>query len=384
MNTLRKLAAILLLPTVAIASAPALADTTPSSPGKDASSFTAEQLEQMVAPIALYPDSLLMQILMASTYPLEIVQAQRWREKNPALKEKALEEALKSQEWDPSVKSLCGFPDVLKRMSENLDWTQDLGDAFLGQQAAVTDAVQRMRGKAYEAGQLKTTSQQTVTQQPDKIIVIQPASPEVVYVPTYSCTVVYGSYWHYPYYYYPAYYYAPPGYGAMMFTAGFVWGAAMWGGCRWGWGHTHVHIDVHHYNNFNRNTNINVNVNKNTNINVNNKTAGWNHNPSHRRGVNYRNSTTARQYGGKGGTNRVSNSQARGYDRSAKASQPSTRASNKPAGSQPSTQNRGVSSGTRSASDGGSSAWSGSRNANMDRSASSRGASSRSSSRSRR
>ena len=138
-----------------------------------AASFTKEQLEQIVAPMALYPDPLVSQMLMASTYPLEIVEAARWLKANPGLKDKALEEGLKTQDWDASVKSLCGFPDVIKQMDENLDWTQDLGDAFLAQKTELMDTLQRMRGKAYDAGQLKTTEQQVVTQQPDKIIVIR-------------------------------------------------------------------------------------------------------------------------------------------------------------------------------------------------------------------
>ncbi len=202
-----------------------------------AATFTKEQLEQIVAPMALYPDPIVSQMLMASTYPLEIVEAARWSKANPGLKDKALEEALKTRNWDASVKSLCGFPDVLKQMDENLDWTQDLGDAFLAQKTELMDTIQRMRGKAYDAGQLKTTEQQVVTQQSDKIIVVAPANPEIIYVPTYSSTVVYGSSWSYPYYYYPPMYVAPPyGYGAMAFTAGVVWGAAIWGGCNWGWG----------------------------------------------------------------------------------------------------------------------------------------------------
>jgi hypothetical protein len=162
-----------------------------------AAGFSKEQLEQIVAPIALHPDPLVAQMLMAATYPLEIVEAGRWMKANPGLKDKALEEALKKQEWDASVKSLCGFPDVLKQMDDNLDWTQDLGDAFLSQKTELMDTIQRMRGKAYDSGNLKTTEQQVVTQQPDKIIVVQPANPEVIYVPTYSPTVVYGG-WSYP------------------------------------------------------------------------------------------------------------------------------------------------------------------------------------------
>ena len=210
--------ALVVLAQVAAVHGQAATATAPAATA--AATFSKEQLEQIVAPIALHPDPLISQILMASTYPLEIVEAGRWVKANPGLKDKALEEALKAQDWDPSVKSLCGFPDVLKQMDENLDWTQDLGDAFLAQKVELMDTIQRMRGKAYDAGNLKTTEQQVVTQQPDKIIVVQPADPEVIYVPTYSPTVVYGG-WSYPTYYYPPMYYPPPyGYGAMAFTVG--------------------------------------------------------------------------------------------------------------------------------------------------------------------
>ena len=149
----------------------------------------------MVAPVALYPDPLLMQVLMASTYPLEIVEAERWRAQNASLKDDALDEALEAKDWDPSVEGLTHFPDLLKRMSDNLDWTKDMGDAFLGQKDDVLDAVQRMRRRAEEAGTLQTTKEQTVTKEVFKekeTIIIQPAQPQVVYVPTYPPTV-YGS-----------------------------------------------------------------------------------------------------------------------------------------------------------------------------------------------
>jgi hypothetical protein len=221
-----------------------------------AGTFAPDQLEQLVAPIALYPDALLLQILMAATYPLEIVEADRFVTKNPELTGEALDKALLEQDWDPSVKSLCALPSVLTQMSENLDWTQDLGDAFLGQQNELMDTVQRMRAKAHEAGNLQTSEQQVVTQQEDKIIVIESPDPEVVYVPTYSSTVVYGPSWGYPSYYYPPMYYPPPvGYGMVAFGAGVVVGAALWGNCRWGWGGTNINIDVDRYNQFNRNTN---------------------------------------------------------------------------------------------------------------------------------
>jgi len=145
----------------------------PQSDQSAPSTFTTERLEQLVAPIALYPDALLTQILMASTYPLEIVQAERWVEANPGLKGTALEEALKAEDWDPSVKVLCGLPTVLKKMNDELDWTRDLGDAFLSQKADVMDTVQRMRKKALDAGSLKTTEQQKVTQDQD-VVVIEP------------------------------------------------------------------------------------------------------------------------------------------------------------------------------------------------------------------
>ncbi len=201
-----------------------------------AATFSNEQLEQIVAPIALYPDSLLTQVMMASTYPLEIVEADRWVKQNKSLKGSALDSALKDKSWDPSVKSLCTVPDVLAKMSENLDWTQDLGDAFLGQKTQLMDSVQRMRGKAYDAGNLKTTEQQVVTQEPEKIIVIEQASPQVVYVPSYSPTVVYGA-WSYPTYYYPPMYAPPPaGYGLMAFGVGMAVGAAFWGDSELGLG----------------------------------------------------------------------------------------------------------------------------------------------------
>jgi hypothetical protein len=365
-------------------STPAPAAQAPAAPAA-ASTFSKEQLEQMVAPMALYPDPVVSQMLMASTYPLEIVEAARFMKANPGLKEAALEAKLKEHDWDASVKSLCGFPDVLKQMDENLDWTQDLGDAFLGQKTELMDTVQRMRGKAYDSGNLKTTEQQVVTQQPDKIIVIQPADPEVIYVPTYSSTVVYGG-WSYPSYYYPPMYYPPPyGYGAMAFTVGVVWGAAIWGGCNWGWGHSDVDIDVNRQNNFNRNTNIDGGRNQ---INANNRAGGkqsWQHDASHRGGVNYRDNKTASQYGANSGTNRVSRDQARGFDRGGAGSASTGAVGTRDAGA--STRNAGAStrdagaasrnSGASSRGSSGSSAFSGSRNSSFDRSASSRGGSSR-------
>ena len=266
--------------------------------------FKPEEIDALVAPIALYPDSLLSQIFMASTYPLEIVEANRWAKQNQNLKGDALAQALEKQDWDPSVRSLVNFPDVLSNMSEKLDWTQKLGDAFLSQQKEVMDAVQRLRAKAEAAGNLKTTEQQKVIVE-EKVIKIEPASPQVVYVPTYNPTVVYGA-WPYPAY--PPYPWYPPGYafGASMLAfgtgvaLGAAWGYA-WGGANWGRGE--VNVDV------NRNTNFNTNINREQakqNLQARGQREGgsFQHDPSHRKGVGYRDDNTAQKF------NRGSDAQA--------------------------------------------------------------------------
>ena len=266
--------------------------------------FKPEELEQIVAPIALYPDSLLAQVFMASTYPLEIVQAARWAEANPQVKGDAVAKEMEKQPWDASVKSMVAFPDVLKMMNEKLEWTQKLGDAFLAQQKDVMAAVQRLRVKAKDSGNLKSSKEQVVKTEAapqgapaPQIIVIESSSPEVIYVPTYNPTVVYGA-WPYPAY--PPYYYYPPGYAAgaafFSFGVGVVVGGAIWGNCNWGGGD--VDIDVNRYNNFNRNE-INHNSNRNTNVNNrgNNNTGKWQHDTGHRQGVGYRDTATQQKYG---------------------------------------------------------------------------------------
>src|ERR1041384_790748 len=170
----------------------------------------AEQLDSLVAPIALYPDNLLSQTLVASTYPLEIIQLQQWLERNPALvkDQKKLVEAVKKQPWDPSIQAMAALPDVVKRLSDDIQWTTDLGNAFLAQQKDVMDAIQRMRNKAQDTGALASNQQQKVQTQvieSKEVIVIEQASPEVVYVPSYNPTVVYGA----PAYPYPPIYYPP-------------------------------------------------------------------------------------------------------------------------------------------------------------------------------
>ena len=266
--------------------------------------FKPEELEQIVAPIALYPDSLLAQIFMASTYPLEIVEAARWSKENPKVTGDALQTALEKQTWDPAVKSLTAFPDVLAGMSEKLDWTQKLGDAFLADQKGVMDAVQRLRAKAKAEGNLASSKEQKVTTAPapagsstTTIIEIAPTDPEVVYVPSYNPTVVYGA-WGYPAYPpYPVYAY-PPGAAFFSFTAGVIVGGALWGNCNWGG--SDVDINVNKYNNFNRtdinNRNTNVN-NRDTNVSNRSNNQSWQHNPDHRKGVQYRDSGTQQKFG---------------------------------------------------------------------------------------
>jgi hypothetical protein len=288
----------------------------PAPPGGSAAAFTPEQLEQVAAPIALYPDPLLAQILMASTYPLEIVQAARFVKANPNIQGDQLNEKLKEQTWDDSVKSLVSFPQVLDLMNEKLDWTQKLGDAFLADEKGVLDAVQRLRARAQAQGNLKSSAEQTVTvepapapastttqqtvvvQQPPTVIKIEPSNPDVVYVPSYNPTVVYGA-WPYPAY--PPYYPYPPGYAfgaaALSFGVGMAVGAAVWGNCNWGGGN--VDVDV------NRNTNFSRNVNRsevaaNRTARVQERQSGsrsqWQHNPENRRGVQYRDQRTQQRY----------------------------------------------------------------------------------------
>ena len=266
-----------------------------------AKAFSQQQLDELLAPIALYPDALLAQVLMASTYPLEVVEAARWQKANPKLKGKELEDALQKQDWDPAVKSLTAVPQVLTMMNEKLDWTQKMGDAFLAQQADVMKTAQALRAKAAAAGNLKSTPEQNVKteqQAGQTVYIIEPAKTEVVYVPTYNPATIYGTWW-YPYP--PPYYYAYPGYpygAGLAFAGGVAVGAALWGNC--GWGNNEININKNNYNNFNR---TNTGGDK------------FQHNSDHRKGVSYKDGATAQKYG-KGGDSRGAQSreQSRGYD----------------------------------------------------------------------
>src|ERR1700728_4328033 len=195
---------------------------------------TPEQLQQLVAPIALYPDSLVAQILAAATFPEQVVEADRWVQNHPDLKGDALGQAVDQQPWDPSVKALTGFPTVLGNMDKNISWTSSLGDAYYNQQQDVMDAVQAMRKKAEAAGNLKSTQQQTVTDDPYGAVDIAPADPAVVYVPAYDPWLVYG----YPVPIWPGWYEYPGiWFGGPYLSFGLGFGIGWYGGFGWGWGH---------------------------------------------------------------------------------------------------------------------------------------------------
>src|SRR5258705_2423119 len=213
---------------VLLVSAPLAFAQTPPAPRNAAA--TQQELDQMLAPIALYPDSLLSQIFMAATYPLEVVEAARWSRANPALTGQQAVNAVGDRDWDASVKSLAAFPQVLAMMDQQLEWTARLGDVFIAQEPQVMETVQNLRQKAYEAGNLRSTEQAYVVRQGDAYV-IEPASPHVVYVPYYDPRVAYGSWW-WPAY--PPVYWAPwPGYYAYPgYVAGFAWGAGITVGAR--------------------------------------------------------------------------------------------------------------------------------------------------------
>jgi hypothetical protein len=250
LSTIRSLviAALVLLPCAARAQDQASSSTAATSQKL----LKPEQIEALVAPIALYPDKLLSEVLMASTYPLEVVQAERWLKGNKDLKGDALEKAVEEQLWDDSVKSLVATPSVLEMMNSKLDWTQKLGDAVVNQQADVMDAIQRLRAKAQANNKLQSNKQQTITvsqQQGRQVIAIAPTDPNTVYVPYYDPGVVYGA-WPYPEY--PAYYWPAPGYiGAGLIATGLAFGAGYalgrWGSNYWGgnvnWNNNNITIN---------------------------------------------------------------------------------------------------------------------------------------------
>jgi len=261
-----------------------------SASAQESKPFKAEELDQMLAPIALYPDALLSQVLMASTYPADVAEAAKWSKANPKQKGDAAVTAVQDKPWDNSVKSLVAFPQALATLAEKPEWVQRVGDAFLAQPNEVMDSVQRLRAAAEKSGNLQSNEQQKVIveqapQTQQTVIKIEPASPQVVYVPAYNPTVVYGTWWYpsYP----PVYLPPPPGYvvgTALMSGIAFGIGVgitnSLWGGCDWGHGDIDIDIDRHN----------NINVGNKIEVNQNNKK--WNHNPDNRRGVPYRDAKT--------------------------------------------------------------------------------------------
>ena len=369
-SLLAMICAIALLPGegVAYPSPPLQQGATPSSTAQ-AVKIPSEQLDSLVAPIALYPDPLLAQILAASTYPLEIVQLHQWLAKNKDLKDKQLADAVAKQSWDPSIQALAALPDVVKLLGDNIQWTTDLGNAFLSQQSDVMDAVQRMRKKAQDKGTLKSTEQQTVETkviEQKSVIVIEQANPQVVYVPSYDPVVVYGP----AYYPYPPIYYPPWGYYAVGMAISFGFGVMMgafWsGGWGWGCGWGGNNITINNNNNFNRN-----NIGGGNRGNIGNRPANpiagggnrgnfgggrpsqlpaggpgnntWRHNPEHRGGAPYRDRATADRFGGKTRGDSLAKRQASA--RQAISRQGGTLASNRT--SNPGASNRMAGTGSR-------------------------------------
>ncbi|MBB1519393.1 DUF3300 domain-containing protein [Aquipseudomonas guryensis] len=269
--------------------------------------FTPEQLDQMLAPLALYPDALLAQVLMAATYPGDVADAVAWSKANPDSSGDIAVRAVAEQPWDPSVQSLVAFPAALVTLGQDPAWVQRVGDAFLADPNAVMDSVQRLRRQAQAAGNLESNEQQRVTEQPaapaptpapnssgevvqqpaaPSTIIIEPAQPQVVYVPSYNPNVVYGT-WPYPSQ--PVYYPPPPGYyfgGALATGLGFAAGVAiidsLWGDCDWD--NDDIDIDVDRYNNINSNRQINANQNN------------WQHNAVNRDGVPYRDPSSREKF----------------------------------------------------------------------------------------
>jgi Protein of unknown function (DUF3300) len=282
-----------LFPTGAILCA-ALFAQQPPPPPPPGQALSSDQLEGLVAPVALYPDPLLSQILVASTYPLELVQVSQWLQRNPGLTGPSLTQAAEQQNWDPSIQALVVFPDLVKRLNQDITWTTDLGNAFLNQQSDVMEAVQRMRQKAEQAGKLASTRQQTVRTN-DNIIEIEPADPQMMYLTYYDPMYIWGPPLYYPY---ASWFYPPFGAGMYIgFGAGipmglyFGGGWGGWGAWGWrpGWGGRNIVVNnsfIHRYN-----------FNASRSGSLSGRSA-WAHDASHRQGVPYSSSAVSQRFGG--------------------------------------------------------------------------------------
>ncbi|WP_300459427.1 DUF3300 domain-containing protein [Desulfobacula sp.] len=255
-----------------------------SSSPESSETYSQEELAQMLAPIALYPDALLSQVLMASTYPIEVIEANRWIRKNPGLKGEALNTALLDKDWDPSIKAVCHFPSIFALMSERITETTNLGNAFLAQEAEVMDMVQELRAKAYAQGNLTTNDNQKVIVEKETII-IKPADSRIIHVPYYDPVLIYGPWW------YPAYrphYWGPPGVSmgiGISYWPGFYFGFSFGSWSYFDWPHRYIYIDVHKRPRFVRHDRWRA------------RPGRWQHAPIHRRGVVYRDKVTAKKYG---------------------------------------------------------------------------------------
>ena len=290
----RAVAAAVTLLATAIGPRSLAQEAPPPPPAGSGAPLTSEQIESLVAPIALYPDELLSQVLAASTYPLEVVQAARWLEENPGLQGQSLTDSARAQPWDPSVQALVVFPDVLNRLDENLTWTTDLGNAYLDQQQDVMDAVQRLRRAAQERGALASNQAETITTESTDsgapAIDIEPTNPEVIYVPSYDPAAIWGD----PYYPYPVLYYPPGpqivfGFGLVMPRYYHDWQG--WRGWGWGWNwRTRAPVVYNPF--FYR-----YGYRPGGYVNSESRTSPWVHDPGHRVGVPYRAPSTVAHYG---------------------------------------------------------------------------------------
>ncbi len=278
----------LLLPLMVGCTTSQAVDRTSYSTTAAQASFSEAQLDSLLAPVALYPDTVLSHVLIASTYPLEVVEADRWARNNTRYKGDDAVNAVDSRDWDPSVKALVAFPDILRRMSEDLDWTQQLGDAFLADEERVMDSVQKLRNRAYASGHLDKVEHVRVIRE-EKTIVIEPSVERVVYVPAYDTRVVYGNWWwpDYP----PVYWNYPSSY---VFVSGFYWGPRVYigprfyfSGCHWSDRRVYV-VDRHHHSGHrfydSRSVVRHVDATR------------WSHNPVHRRGVAYYDNPTRERF----------------------------------------------------------------------------------------